>query len=59
MEYEQGVSIMDCFRSLEGPRVERGKRHQLLDIVAMTVCAVVAGAERWDDMELFAQCKVQ
>ena len=28
-------------------------------LVAMTVCAVVAGAEGRDDVELFAQCEVQ
>jgi len=30
----------------------------LLDIIAITICAVVAGAEGRDDVELFARCKV-
>jgi len=41
----QGVSVMDCFRSLEDPRIDRGKRHQLLDIVAIAICAVICGAD--------------
>ena len=31
----------------------------LNNIIAMTICAVVGGAEGWDDVELFAKCKGQ
>ena len=55
----EGTNLMEHFSSLEDPRRAQGRRHNLLDIVAMTICAVVAGAEGWDDVELFAQCKVQ
>ena len=37
----RGVSVMDYFRSLEDPRIDRSKRHQLLDIVTITICAVL------------------
>ena len=50
-------SLMQHFSGLEDPRRPQGRRHNLLDIVAMTICGVVAGAEGWDDVELFAQCK--
>ena len=50
-------SLMEHFGHLEDPRRDQGKRHQLLDIIAMTICAVVGGAEGWDDVELFVQCK--
>ena len=53
----ENTSLMQHFRGLEDPRRRQGRRHNLLDIVAMTICAVVAGAEGWDDVELFAQCK--
>ena len=55
----EDANLMEHFSSLEDPRRAQGRRHNLLDIVAMTICAVVAGAEGWDDVELFAQCKVQ
>ena len=29
------------------------------DIIAMTVCAVVGGAEGWSDVELFVKCKYE
>ena len=51
------TSLMQHFSGLEDPRRPQGRRHNLLDIIAMTICAVVAGAEGWDDVELFAQCK--
>jgi DDE_Tnp_1-associated len=42
---------------LEDPRVERTRLHQLLDSVVMASCAVIAGAERWDDIALFGEAK--
>ena len=53
----ENTSLMEHFSGLEDPRRPQGRRHNLLDIIAMTICAVVAGAEGWDDVELFAQCK--
>ena len=55
----EGTNLMEHFSSLEDLRRAQGRRHNLLDIVAMTICAVVAGAGGWDDVELFAQCKIQ
>lgn len=42
--------IADCFHDLVDPRIERTKRHQLLDIVTIALCAVLAGAESWVDI---------
>ncbi len=38
---------MDPFRDLEDPRMERSKRHQLLDIIDIAICAVICGADSW------------
>ena len=35
----EGPTILDCFASLEDPRIERSKRHKLLDIIAIAICA--------------------
>ena len=43
-----GSSILEHFSMLEDPRIERGKEHQLLDIVVLAICAVVSGAEGWE-----------
>jgi len=45
------------FSSLEDPRVERNKLHQLFDIIVLTICAVVSGAEGWEAIEEFGQAK--
>ncbi len=52
-------SLVEHFGNLEDPRRDQGKRHQLLDIIAMTVCGVVGGAEGWSDVELFVKCKYE
>ena len=50
---------MERFGALEDSGRDQGKRHQLLDIIAMTICAVIGGAEGWDDVELFVRCKYE
>lgn len=41
------------FPSLEDPRIERNKRHQLPDIIVLTAAAVASGADGW---EAIGQC---
>ena len=48
---------MDYFRELDDPRIERSKRHQLLDIVAIAICAVICGADSWVYVEMFGRSK--
>ncbi len=38
---------------MEDPRVERHKNHQLMDIIILTICAVISGAEGWEAIEQF------
>ena len=42
---EEGLrrSLMDYFEDLKDPRVERSKRHSLLDIITIAICAVNSG----------------
>src|SRR5512143_2065720 len=54
---DQGVSFAHHFADLTDPRVERTRLHELLDIVAVAICAVVAGAETWEHIEQFARAK--
>jgi len=49
--------VVAAFAPLPDPRVERTKRHALLDIVAVTLCAVIAGAETWVDIAAFGQAR--
>jgi len=46
------------FGALPDPRVERAKRHDLLEIVVLALCAVLCGADTWVDVERFGRAKV-
>jgi predicted transposase YbfD/YdcC len=50
-------SIGEHFGDLDDPRVDRTKRHQLLDIIAIAICGVICGADSWVDLELFGHSK--
>jgi predicted transposase YbfD/YdcC len=52
------VSVLDHFAALPDPRVARTRRHQLLDIVALAICAIVSGADSWAEVERYGQRKL-
>lgn len=52
------LSILTHFAPLVDPRVERTRHHPLLDIVSIAICAMIAGAETWVDMEKFGKAKL-
>ncbi len=51
-------SLLTHFQALEDPRLERSRQHGLLDIVAITLCAVVCGADSWVEVEKFGEAKI-
>lgn len=54
----QGIApLVEYFKDIQDPRVERNKRHSLLDIIVVTFLAVLCGAMGWEDIEEYAQCK--
>lgn len=57
MNSKQDGVFLTCFGQLEDPRMNRQKKHLLLDIVAITVCAVIAGADGWTDVAKFGKAK--
>jgi len=53
------TTIVEHFANLKDPRVDRTKRHLLSDILTITLCAVICGADSWTDVEDFGICKEQ
>jgi predicted transposase YbfD/YdcC len=51
------AALVDHFAALTDPRVERARRHDLLDILALTVCAVLSNCDSYDDIELYGKEK--
>ena len=45
--------FVECFGGLEDPRIERTKKHLLLDIIALALCGVISGAQGWEEIEDF------
>jgi predicted transposase YbfD/YdcC len=58
MKADQELSLAHHFAELTDPRIDRSRLHELLDIIAIAICAVVAGADSWDDIEDFGVAKV-
>src|SRR5262245_5624952 len=46
------------FTDLTDPRIDRGKRHALLDILILALCATLGGADGWADVERFGRAKL-
>ena len=59
MKLQPKKSISEYFSELEDPRVDRTKSHQLIDIITITICAVICGADTWVDIEAYGQSKHQ
>jgi predicted transposase YbfD/YdcC len=49
------LSITRHFRQLRDPRRNRRKLHLLMDIIVIALCAVIAGANDWQEIATFAQ----
>jgi predicted transposase YbfD/YdcC len=47
------ISIRTFFGRLRDPRLNRRKRHLLVDIIAIALCAVIAGANDWQGIAVF------
>ncbi len=51
-------SLTKHFSSLEDPRVDRTKLHELQDMLVIAICGVIAGADTWVGIEQFGNAKL-
>ena len=51
------VSLMEHLRKVPDPRVERTRRHELMDLLVIALCAVICGADNWVDVVQFGKAK--
>jgi hypothetical protein len=49
------ISIIEAFSDLSDPRMDRRKMQRLSDIITISICAVIAGGEGWEDMQDFGR----
>ena len=55
MEETLGTSIVEHFSEVTDPRIFLKIRHKLVDIITMTLCAVISGADEWVEIAAFAE----
>lgn len=52
------ANILNHFNSMPDPRVERTKRYPLLEIIFLSICAVLSGADGWKAIHDFGEIKL-
>jgi predicted transposase YbfD/YdcC len=57
MESTPGRSLVEHFAAIDDPRIDRTKRHLLIDILVIAICAVICGADSWEEMAEFGRAK--
>lgn len=57
MEQQRLLDLASHFTEIEDPRVERTKRHKLLDIIVIAICGMICGAQGWVEIEEFGKEK--
>ena len=50
-------SIEDFFSDVTEPR-DSNKRHKLIDVITIALCAVICGADTWEEIEEFGHAKI-
>ena len=58
MEPPATASLRAHFATLTDPRSDHTKQHALLDILTITLCAVICGADGWTEVEAFGHAKL-
>jgi len=52
---ERLETLCECFADLSDPRVNRLRRHRLIDIVVIATLAVIANADTWKDIQIWGE----
>lgn len=52
------MSFIDHFDELQDTRSHINKKHDLLDVIFLTVTAILSGAEGWKDIKVFGDSKL-
>lgn len=52
------MPFMQHFGDIADPRIDRTKFHPLSNIIVITLCAVICGAQTWEDIEAYGTQKI-
>ena len=56
---EEQVNIQEHFKEIPDPRIERGKKHLLVDIIFIAITSIISGADDWNEIEMFGKMKIE
>jgi hypothetical protein len=51
------LPLTDFFKNIKDPRVERNKAYSLIEVIVITLLAVMAFAEGWEDIEKYGKAR--
>ena len=54
---DKSISLVEHFAEVKDPRSRRRVRHYLIEIIIITICAVISGADDWVAVEKFGRAK--
>ena len=57
MEKGTDISLIGCMREVPDPRAPCNQKHKLLDIIVITITAVLSGMDTWNEIEDWAGSK--
>jgi len=57
MDDRPDTAITRHFGDLPDPRIDRTRKHDLIDILSITLCAFLCGADTWEDVADFGRAK--
>lgn len=53
----ESTTLSESFKTLRDPRLDRAKRHSLINIITIAICAVICGADNFVTMASFGRAK--
>lgn len=51
------LSIVHYFANLADPRLQRRRRHNLLDIIVVAICGTICGCKSWNEIAIYGRNK--
>ena len=52
------ATLLTHFHSVSDPRIERCKNHNLMDILLLSISAIISCSEGWEDIKSFGRIKL-
>ncbi|MFO1477168.1 MAG: ISAs1 family transposase [Verrucomicrobiota bacterium] len=57
MQKHPKLSLITILKEVPDPRMDRRKLHALPDVLSIAICALLCGADSFEDMEVFGEAK--